>query len=63
MRRGKPINYEWKQAGNWKSRQTHPGMFFLQSHGELNTPRWFDPFEIIAITLRVPFGSQSILLL
>ena len=24
-------------------------MFFLQSHGELNTPRWFEAFEIIAI--------------
>ena len=44
MRRGKPITYEWKDSGKWKSRQTHPGTFFLQSHGELNTPRWFEPF-------------------
>ena len=42
MRQAKPITYEWKEAGSWKSRQTHPGMFFLQTHGELNTPRWFE---------------------
>ena len=58
MRRGKPITYEWKKAGSWKSRQTHPGTFFQQSHGELNTPRWFKPFEIIAIAIEPSFVAQ-----
>ena len=58
MRRGKPITYEWKDSGRWKSRQTHPGIFFLQSHGELNTPRWFEPFEIIAIAIEPSFVAQ-----
>jgi AraC family transcriptional regulator len=58
MRRGKPITYEWKQGGNWKSRQTHSGTFFLQSHGEPNAPRWFEPFEIIAIALAPSFVAQ-----
>ena len=58
MRRGKPITYEWKQESNWKSRQTHPGTFFLQSHGDLNTPRWFDPFEIIAISIEPSFVAR-----
>lgn len=58
MRRGKPITYEWKQDGNWKSRQTYPGTFFLQSHGDLNAPRWFEPFEIIAISLAPSFVAR-----
>ena len=58
MRRGKPITYEWKQGGNWKSRHTHPGTFFLQSHGELNAPRWLEPFEIIAIALEPSFVAK-----
>ena len=58
MRRGKPITYEWKDSGRWKNRQTHPGTFFLQSHGELNTPRWFEPFEIIAIAIESSFIAQ-----
>ena len=55
MRRGKPITYEWKQGSSWKSRKTHPRTFFLQSHGDLNTPRWFEPFEIIAISIESSF--------
>ena len=58
MRRGKPITYEWKQNGKWQSRQTHTGAFFLQSHGELNAPRWFEPFEIIAISLKPSFVDR-----
>ena len=58
MRRGKPITYEWKDSGRWKSRQTHPGTFFLQSHGELNTPRWFGSFEIMAIAIEPSFVAQ-----
>ena len=58
MRRGKPITYEWKQNGKWQSRQTHTGAFFLQSHGELNAPRWFEPFEIIAISLEPSFVER-----
>ena len=58
MRRGKPITYEWKQNGKWQSRQTHTGTFFLQSHGELNAPRWFEPFEIMAISLKSSFVDR-----
>lgn len=58
MRRGKPITYEWKEAGVWKNRRTHRGTFFLQSHGDINTPRWFEPFEIIAIAIEPSFIAQ-----
>lgn len=58
MRRGKPITYEWKESSIWKRRQTHPGTFFLQSHGDINAPRWFEPFEIIAIALESSFVAR-----
>ena len=58
MRRGEPITYEWQDAGKWKSRRTYPGTFFLQSDGELNTPRWFEPFEIIAIAIAPSFVAR-----
>ena len=58
MRRGKPLIYEWKDRGKWHSRKTHPGTFFLQSHGEVNTPRWFEPFEIVAIALEPNFVTR-----
>ncbi|MEM9507829.1 MAG: AraC family transcriptional regulator [Cyanobacteria bacterium P01_E01_bin.35] len=57
-RRRKPITYEWQDGTTWHSRQTHRGAFFLQSHGDLNTPRWFEPFEIIAISLEPTFIAQ-----
>lgn len=59
VHRGKPITYEWKEAGCWKSRQIHPGVFFLQSHGDINAPRWFEPFETVAIALDPSFVAQS----
>ncbi len=58
MRRGKPITYEWQDGSSWKRKQTYPGAFFLQSHGDLNTPRWFEPFEIIAIALDPSFVAR-----
>lgn len=59
VHRGKPITYEWKDGGRWKTRQTHPGVFFLQSHGDINAPRWFETFETIAIALDPSFVAQS----
>ena len=58
MRRGKPLIYEWKDRGKWHSRKTHPGTFFLQSHGDFNAPRWFNPFEIVAISLEPDFVAR-----
>ena len=58
MRRGKPITYEWQDGSSWKRKQTYPGAFFLQSHGDLNAPRWFEPFEIIAIALDPSFVAR-----
>lgn len=59
VHRGKPITYEWKDGDRWKSVQAHPGIFFLQSHGGVNAPRWFEPFETVAIALDPSFIAQS----
>lgn len=59
VHRGTPITYEWKDGGRWKRTQTHPGIFFLQSHGDVNAPRWFEPFETVAIALDPSFVAQS----
>ncbi|MBD2074613.1 helix-turn-helix transcriptional regulator [Phormidium sp. FACHB-592] len=59
VHRGKPITYEWKEGGRWKTTQTYPGIFFLQSAGETNAPRWFEPFETVAIALDPSFVAQS----
>jgi AraC family transcriptional regulator len=59
VHRGKPITYEWKDGGRWKRAQTHPGVFFLQSHGDINAPRWFESFETVAIALDPSFVAQS----
>ena len=58
MRRGKPLTYEWKDSGKWHSRKINPGTFFLQSHGDLNTPRWIEPFEIVAVALEPDFVAR-----
>ncbi|MBD2060636.1 helix-turn-helix transcriptional regulator [Oculatella sp. FACHB-28] len=59
VHRGKPITYEWKSSGCWKRARTYPGIFFLHSQGDVNAPRWFEPFETTAIALDPFFVVQS----
>ncbi|WP_166481929.1 AraC family transcriptional regulator [Scytonema sp. UIC 10036] len=56
---GQPIEYEWKDNSHWRSKLLHPGEFCLQSHGEVNFPRWHDRFEFIAIALDPTFVDRS----
>ena len=58
MRGSKPITFEWKRGNSWQNRQIHRGTFLLQSDGELNTPRWFEKFEIIAIAIKPSFIAR-----
>jgi AraC family transcriptional regulator len=39
----------------------HEGEFCLQSHGEINVPRWHSNFEFIAIALEPSFVERSFL--
>lgn len=55
---GKPIFYEWKSGGRWQQKQLHTGDFSLQSHGELNAPRWTQPLDILAVALEPEFVGR-----
>lgn len=56
---GKPIEYEWRDDSRWRSKVLQPGAFCLQSHGEINLPRWHDTFEFLAIALDPAFLAHS----
>ena len=56
---GQPIHYEWKEGNRWQQIILQPGDFCLQTHGELNFPRWRDDFEFLAIALTPEFVSQA----
>lgn len=52
---GEPIPFEWKEKSHWKRKILKPGDFSLQTHGELNAPRWFENLKILAIALKPDF--------
>jgi len=55
---GAPTTFEWKEGNQWRQTQLQPGDFCLQSHGEINTPRWHNPLEFLAIALEPAFVNQ-----
>jgi AraC family transcriptional regulator len=56
---GEPIEFEWKDSNRWRSKVLQPGEFCLQSHGEINLPRWHDTFKFLAIAIDPTFIEQS----
>ena len=56
---GQPIHYEWKEGRRWQRTILKPGDFCLQTHGDLNFPRWRDTFEFLAIALEPEFINQA----
>lgn len=52
---GKPISFEWWEKSDWKSKILKAGDFSLQTHGELNAPRWFEQLKILAIAIGTKF--------
>ncbi|MBD2773967.1 helix-turn-helix domain-containing protein [Iningainema tapete] len=55
---GKPLNFEWKDGSRWRQTWLKPGDFCLQTHGEMNAPRWRENIEFLAISLSPPFVSK-----
>lgn len=55
---GKPARFEWHDSSRWRQVVLKPGDFCLQTHGELNTPRWQDNLEFLAIALDPAFVNQ-----
>jgi AraC family transcriptional regulator len=54
-----PVHYEWKDGNRWRQTILKPGDFCLQTHGELNFPRWMGTFEFLAISLEPEFVSSA----
>lgn len=52
---GKPISFEWKEKSSWKQSILKAGDFSLQTHGELNAPRWFEKLRILAVAIEPKF--------
>lgn len=55
---GKPVSFEWKNGSRWQQKQFKTGDFSLQTHGDLNAPRWAENLEIIAIALEPEFVER-----
>lgn len=56
---GQPVHYEWKEGNSWRRMTLNPGDFCLQTHGDINFPRWWGNFEFVAIALDPRFVSQA----
>lgn len=54
-----PVHYEWKEGSRWRQTILQPGDFCLQTHGELNFPRWTENFEFLAISLEPEFVGRA----
>lgn len=51
--------YEWRDNGRWRSKLLQKGEFCLQSHRDINIPRWHNNFEFLAIALEPAFVERS----
>ncbi len=54
----KPVDFEFKEKGQWKHIQLRPGAFSMQNHGDLGVPRWFNDFEFLAIAIKPEFYNK-----
>jgi AraC family transcriptional regulator len=48
---GNPAVFEWKDSDRYRQTILKPGDFCLQTHGEINIPRWHDRLEFLAIAI------------
>jgi AraC family transcriptional regulator len=55
-----PISFGWKDGKRWREGLLNPGEFHLLTHGELNTPRWLQTFEEIALVLDPRFVANVV---
>lgn len=56
---GQPVQFDWKEGSRWQTTLLKPGEFCLQTHGEINFPRWQGKFEFLAIALNPHFVAQA----
>ncbi|MBD2072107.1 helix-turn-helix transcriptional regulator [Leptolyngbya sp. FACHB-671] len=56
---GQPVHYEWKEGRHRRQTTLNPGDFCLQTHGDINFPRWWGNFEFLAIALDPEFVRRA----
>ena len=54
-----PVQFEWKAGNRWQHTRLKTGEFCLQTHGDLNFPRWTENFEFLAISLDPSFVIRA----
>jgi AraC family transcriptional regulator len=55
-----PIPFGWIDGGRRREGRINPGEFHLLTHGELNTPRWLQPFDEISLVLDREFVAHVV---
>jgi AraC family transcriptional regulator len=55
-----PIPFGWRGRHGWQDRAINPGESHLLTHGELNTPRWHQPFDGLSLVLDPQFVADVV---
>jgi AraC family transcriptional regulator len=55
-----PIPFGWRGRRGWEDRTINPGASHVLTKGELNTPRWHQPFEGLSLVLDQQFVADVV---
>jgi AraC family transcriptional regulator len=55
-----PIPFGWRGRRGWEDRIINPGGSHLLTQGELNTPRWLQPFDGLSLVLDPQFVADVV---
>ena len=55
-----PIPFGWRGRRGWEDRSINPGGSHLLTQGELNTPRWLQPFNGLSLVLDPQFVADVV---
>jgi AraC family transcriptional regulator len=56
-----PIPFGWKDGSDrWRDKIFNPGEFHMVTDGEVNAPRWHEPFEEISMVLDTGFVADLV---
>jgi AraC family transcriptional regulator len=55
-----PIPFGWRGRHGWDDRTINPGGSHLLTQGELNTPRWLQPFDGLSLVLDPQFAADVV---
>lgn len=55
-----PIAFGWKDCKGWREGVINPGEFHMLTNGELNAPRWLEPFDEVSLVLEPGFVADIV---